>query len=350
MAYSASGRVEGTVVYANYGLPADYDALAARGVSVKGAVALVRYGRVHRAVKVAARPGPRAPAASSSIATPRTTASRRASRFPKGPWRAADLLQRGNAKQSWFFHGDPLTPGRAAVAGASRLRPEDAPTLPKIPAAVLSWSAARPLLEHLAGAAPAGFQGGLDFPYGTGPGPARAALDVEMDAGLRPIANVLGRLRGREEPESFVLVGAHHDAWTFGGVDPGSSGAALLELARVLGTLARGDWRPRRSIVFAFWDAEEPGLIGSTEHAEERAAELRARAVAYVNSDLYLAGRLRAGGPPALEDFARERLRGRPRSRDRRAPAFRGRPRSSSSPWAAGPTSSPSRTTSACPA
>jgi len=292
-------------VYANYGLPADYEALAAQGASAQGAVVLARYGKAHRAVKVATAQA-RGARGILIYSDPADDGFHKGEPLPKGPWRGAFLLQRGNAKLSWFFHGDPLTPGKPAVAGADRLRPEDAPTLPRIPAVALSWNAARPLLEGLSRKAPEGFQGGLDFAYGTGPGPARVALSVEMDASLRPIANVFGRLRGREEPESEVLLGTHHDAWTFGGVDPGSSGAAILELARSLGALARTGWRPRRSLVFAFWDAEEPGLVGSTEFAEEEADRLRARGVAYVNSDLYLAGRLRAGGPPALEDFARD--------------------------------------------
>jgi N-acetylated-alpha-linked acidic dipeptidase len=304
VAYSASSRVEGEVVYASYGLPADYEALGSRGVRVKGRLALVRYGKVHRAVKVAEAQA-RGALGILIYSDPADDGFGKGAVLPNGPWRGAELVQRGNAKLSWFFHGDPLTPGRPAVAGAERLRPEDAPTLPKIPAAVLSWSAARGLLEGLAGTAPPGFAGGLDLAYGTGPGPVRAELLVEMDAGPRTIVDVLARLPGREEAERFVLVGTHHDAWTFGGVDPGSSGASLLELARVLGVLKKGGWRPRRTIVFAFWDAEEPGLVGSTEYAEERAAELRAQAVAYVNSDLYLAGKLRAGGPPALLDFAR---------------------------------------------
>ena len=304
VAYSASGRVEGEVVYANYGLPADYEALAARGVKAAGSIVLVRYGKVHRAVKVATA---QAQGARGILiySDPADDGFAKGAVLPAGPWRNGDLVQRGNAKLSWFFHGDPLTPGRAAVPEAERLRPEEAPTLPRIPAAVLSWAAARPLLEGLAGAAPTDFAGALDLAYRTGPGPVRVELDVVMDAGLRTIVDVLGRLRGREEPDRFVLVGTHHDAWTFGGVDPGSSGAALLELARALGTLAREGVRPRRTLVFAFWDAEEPGLIGSTEFAEERAMDLRARAVAYVNTDFYLAGRLKAGGPPALQDFAR---------------------------------------------
>lgn len=304
VAYSASGRVEGEVVYANYGLPEDYEALEARGVSARGAIALVRYGKVHRAVKVDAAQA-RGARGILIYSDPADDGFAKGEVLPKGPWRSGELLQRGNAKLSWFFHGDPLTPGHAALAEAERLRPEDAPTLPRIPAAVLSSAAARSLLEGLAGTPPPGFQGALDVTYGTGPGPVRAELDVAMEAGLRTIVDVLGRIRGREEPERLVLLGTHHDAWTFGGVDPGSSGAVVLELARVLGTLRREGFEPRRTVVFAFWDAEEPGLIGSTEYAEERATELRAKAVAYVNTDFYLAGRLKAGGPPALQDFAR---------------------------------------------
>ena len=305
VAYSASGRVDGEIVYANYGLPADYEALDARGVSARGAIVLVRYGKVHRAVKVATAQA-RGARGILIYSDPADDGFAKGEVLPRGPWRGADLLQRGNAKLSWFFHGDPLTPGRAALPGAERLRAEDAPTLPKIPAAVLSSGAARSLLDGLAGSTPPDFAGALDLPYRTGPGPVRAELDVAMDTGLRTIVDVLGRIPGREEPEHLVLLGTHHDAWTFGGVDPGSSGASVLELARVLGTLAREGWKPRRTLVFAFWDAEEPGLIGSTEFAEERAAELRAKAVAYVNTDFYLAGRIKAGGPPALQDFARE--------------------------------------------
>jgi N-acetylated-alpha-linked acidic dipeptidase len=304
VAYSASGRAEGPVVYANYGLPADYDALEAKGVSAGGTVALVRYGKVHRAVKVATAEA-RGARAVLIYSDPADDGFAKGEVMPKGPWRSEHLLQRGNAKLSWFFHGDPLTPGRPALPTAERLRPEEAPTLPRIPVAVLSWNAARPLLDGLAGTAPEGFTGGLDLRYGTGPGPVRAEVDVEMEAGLRPVFDVIARWRGREEPEREVLLGTHHDAWTFGGVDPGSSAATILELCRALGELKRSGFSPRRSIVVAFWDAEEPGLIGSTEYAEDLTAELRARAVAYVNSDLYLAGPLRAGGPPALQDFAR---------------------------------------------
>jgi len=303
VAYSASGRVQGPVVYANYGLPADYAALDAAGVRVAGGIVLARYGKVHRAVKVhgAESRGARGIVIYSD---PADDGYAQGDPWPKGPWRAPWFLQRGNAKYSWHWHGDPLTPFVAATADAQRLSPGEAPTLPRIPAAVLSWSAAQEILSRLRGpTVPPGFQGGLPFAYHVGPGPAEVELDVEMDAGLRPITNVLARIEGSEEPDRVVLLGTHHDAWTFGGVDPGSSGAAILELARALSDLRREGWRPRRSLVLAFWDAEEYGLIGSTEHAEEQAETLREQAVAYLNSDLYRAGRLETKGTISLRDL-----------------------------------------------
>jgi N-acetylated-alpha-linked acidic dipeptidase len=311
VAYSASGSVEAPVVYAGYGLPADYDALTTRGVSVEGAIVLARYGKVHRAVKVdaAEKRGARGILIYSD---PADDGFAQGDAWPRGPWRAGGMVQRGNAKYSWLWHGDPLTPFAPARAdgASSPLAAADAPTLPRIPAAVLSAEAARPVLEALAGPpAPRGFQGGLPFTYHVGPGPARVALDVEMDAGPREIRDVVARIEGKDEPDRFVLLGTHHDAWTFGAVDPGSSGAAILELARAFGTLASSGWRPRRTILIAFWDAEEYGLVGSTEFAEDRAAELREKAVAYVNSDFYLAGRLKAGGTAALRAFTTEVVR-----------------------------------------
>lgn len=310
VAYSAFGRVRGPVVYANYGLPGDYDALKAAGVDIRGAIALVRYGKVHRAVKVftAEQRGARAILIYSD---PADDGFAKGKEWPDGPWRAPWMAQRGNAKYSWHWHGDPLTPFVPARPNQKRLAAEDAPTLPRIPALVLSRAEAEPILRELRGpAAPRSFQGALPMTYRLGATAGgdslEAELDVEMEAGLRPITNVVARLDGREEPDRWVLLGTHHDAWTFGGVDPGGAAAVMLELARALGELRRSGWQPRRSILFCFWDAEEYGLIGSTEFAEEFSAELRARAVAYINTDMYLAGGLRAGGTAALRDFAAE--------------------------------------------
>ncbi len=302
VAYSASGKVRGPVVYVNYGMPGDYDALKAAGVDVRGAIVLARYGKVHRAVKVHTAET-RGAKGILIYSDPADDGFVRGATFPEGPWRNQKMIQRGNAKYSWFWHGDPLTPLRAATPDAQRLKPEDAPTLPRIPAAVLSWGQAAHLLRELREpAAPKGFQGGLGFNYRTGPSRVAVEMNVEMENRLKPIVNVLARIEGAEEPNRWLMVGTHHDAWTFGGVDPGSSCAVLLELARVLGEMKRAGWKPRRTIVLAFWDAEEFGLIGSTEYAEQHAAELREKAVAYINSDLYMAGQLKAGGTASLRE------------------------------------------------
>jgi N-acetylated-alpha-linked acidic dipeptidase len=302
VAYSASGEASGPVVYVNYGLPPDYAQLAAAGVDVKGKIVLARYARSHRAVKL--HTAQEAGAAGILIySDPADDGFAKGPAWPDGPWRAEGLLQRGNGKYSWFWHGDPLTPGVAATPQAARVPLGDAPTLPRIPAAVLSWGEAAKILRALEGAEVPGFKGGLPIGYRVGPGPAAVRLSVRMENGSRTIRNVIGRLPGTRESDRYVLLGTHHDAWTFGGVDPGSSAAVLLELARALGALHRSGWQPDRSILFAFWDAEEFGLIGSTEFAEDRARELRERAVAYVNTDLYMDGRFDAGGTPSLRDF-----------------------------------------------
>jgi len=309
VAYSASGRVRGPVVYVNYGLPADYDALEAAGVSWKGAIALARYGKVHRAVKVHTAET-RGAIGILIYSDPADDGFAKGVTWPDGPWRTAGMLQRGNAKYSWYWHGDPLTPLRGATPDAPRQDAAQAPTLPRIPAVALSWGAAKHLLSELGGgAAPTAFQGALGFTYRTGPGRAAVEMDVQMDNGLKPLVNVLARIEGGEDSDRWVILGTHHDAWTFGGVDPGSSCAALLELARVFGVMQRAGWKPRRTIVLAFWDAEEYGLVGSTEYAEEHAAELREKAVAYINSDLYLAGYLKAGGTPSLRNAVAEAAR-----------------------------------------
>ncbi|MDP1570091.1 MAG: M28 family peptidase [Vicinamibacterales bacterium] len=309
VAYSASGDVEAPIVYVNYGLPADYARLSAAGVDVSGALAIARYGRSHRAVKVhtAQEQGVRGIIFYSD---PADDGYVRGAEAPDGFWRGPGMLQRGNAKFSWFWHGDPLTPGVAASADAPRVDVAAAPTLPRIPVAPLPWSEARKILERLDGpVAPAGFQGGLPFTYRTGPS-LSVHLKVAMDDGLKTIRNVVARLPGRG-PQT-VLFGTHHDAWTFGAIDPGTAMAVLLEMGRGLGALGRQGWQPERSIEVAFWDAEEYGLIGSTEHAEDFQQSLREHAVAYVNTDMYYQGRFDAGGAATLRDFVVEVARDTP--------------------------------------
>jgi N-acetylated-alpha-linked acidic dipeptidase len=304
IAYSASGDVTGEVVYVNYGLPADYEALKRLGVEARGRIVLARYGRSHRAVKVhtAQEAGARAIVLYSD---PADDGFARGAVWPPGYWRGEQMLQRGNAKLSWFFHGDPLTPGIAATRDAARLDPARAPTLPKIPVVAISWGEARHVLSSLGGAeAPAPFVGRVPgVTYRTGPGPAALHVRVRMDDGLRRISNVVATLAGRTQPDRVILLGGHHDAWTFGAVDPGTGSAALLELARVLGRMARTGWRPERTIQIAFWDAEEFGLVGSTEHAEHFRDQLKERLIAYVNIDMYMKGRFDPGGVPSLRDF-----------------------------------------------
>ena len=283
VAYSASGSITAPVVYVNYGLPPDYAKLEAAGIDVRGKIALARYGRSHRAVKIhtAQQQG----AAGIIIySDPADDGAGRGAVWPNGPWRADFQLQRGNGKYSWLWHGDPLTPGVAATPTTRSLDEASAPTLPRIPAVVLAWKEAAKIRRRL------------------DEGAVSVKLDVRMDQRKRPIRNVIGRLRGRD-PDRWVILGTHHDAWTFGGMDPGSGLAAVFEVARGLAAAKQRGWMPERSIVFAFWDAEEFGLIGSTEYAEAFAKELRQKAVAYINTDLYMKGRFDGGGTPSLRDF-----------------------------------------------
>ena len=294
IAYSASATASGEVVYVDYGLPADYDALKAKGLTVKDRIALARYGRSHRAVKVhtAQEAGARGVILYSD---PRDDGPPKGPPWPEGYWRGGDMLQRGNAKFSWFWHGDPLTPGVAAKPAIDRLQPIKAPTLPRIPVVVISANEAAALRESI-----------------TGANPARVTVAVEMDQRLRPIYNVVASLAGRDVPDRRIMLGTHHDAWTFGGVDPGTGMTALLEVAKALGALAKDGWRPSRTIDFAFWDAEEFGLIGSTEYAEEFRVALQEQLIVYINTDMYMKGRFDPGGAPSLREFVSETVRAVP--------------------------------------
>jgi N-acetylated-alpha-linked acidic dipeptidase len=303
VAYSASGTATAPMVYVNYGLPDDYARLSGFGVDVKGRIAFARYGRSHRAVKVHTAEQMGA-VGLILYSDPEDDGSGRGRAWPRGYWRGEEMPQRGNAKFSWRWHGDPLTPGEPALPGARRLDPASVPTLPKIPVTAISSGQARRLLETLDGpVVPAGFRGALPINYRTGPGAVQVRLAIDMDNRQAPIRNLVARLRGADQPDRMVLLGGHHDAWTFGAVDPGTGTAALLEVAKRLGQLAEQGWRPKRTIAIAFWDAEEYGLIGSTEYAEHHRRQLQEQLVAYVNTDMYMLGRFDAGGVPSLRDF-----------------------------------------------
>jgi len=302
VAYSASGEVRAPVVYVNYGLPPDYAQVEAAGVDVRGKIVIARYARSHRAVKIHTAQEHGA-AAIIIYSDPADDGYAKGLTWPEGPWRADFQSQDGNGKYSWFWHGDPLSPGVGARADSKVLDPATVPTLPRIPAIVLSYKEAAKILGQLRGpAVPAGFQGALPFAYRLGAGPAVVHMNVQMDASRRPIRDIIARLPGRN-PDRWVVLGTHHDAWTFGGMDPGSGTSAVYETARSLAALAKQGWKPDRSIVFAFWDAEEPGLVGSTEYAEAFEKELRQKAVAYINTDLFMQGHFFGGGTPSLRDF-----------------------------------------------
>jgi N-acetylated-alpha-linked acidic dipeptidase len=273
-AYSASGEVTAPVVYAGSGNPADYDSLLSQGVDIKGKIALVRYSVPYSYRGFKALTAEQRGAAGILIySDPADDGSGKGKVYPDGPWGPESHIQRGGIVFDFMVPGDPLTPGWASLPGAKRILATDAAPLPKIMSAPLSWKDARVILDALGG-----------------PEPANVRMRLRMDDRVRPIWTVTGRLRGAEDPESLVIVGNHRDAWIYGGVDPSSGSAALMELARTLGALANAGARPKRTIVFASWDAEEFTLTSSTEWGEQHERELAAHAVAYLNVDSAASG------------------------------------------------------------
>ena len=284
---SASGDVTGELVYASSGNPSDYDRLEAQGIDLKGKIALVRYSvpYSYRGFKAltAERRGLRALLIYSDPAQDGFTKGKT---FPDGPFGPASHIQRGALSYDFMYAGDPLTPGYPSLPGAPRIPEGESVQIPRIIAVPMSYRDAEPLLRALGGPeAPTEWQGALPFTYHVGPGPARVRVKVDMDGATRPIWVVEGRIRGTDQPDKLVVLGNHRDAWVFGAVDPSSGSATQLELVRVLGAMARDGKRPRRTIVFASWDAEEWHLTGSTEWGEHFAEELRRGAIAYLNVD-----------------------------------------------------------------
>jgi N-acetylated-alpha-linked acidic dipeptidase len=289
--YSASGDVTAPLVYANYGLPPDYEALKKVGVDVKGKIVLARYGNSFRGVKAKVAQDNGA-VGLIIYSDPADDGYMQGDVFPKGPWRPASSAQRGSVQFLSTAPGDPLTPGTPSIPGTLRLKMEDATTLTRIPVQPISYGDARHLLEPLKGALrPKGFQGGLPFAYHVGGTPdVRVHLKTEMDYQVRKIWNVISRIDGEQEKDRWVVMGNHRDAWTFGAVDPNSGTTAMLEAARAFGALLKRGWKPRRTIVLCSWDGEEYGLLGSTEWVEENAAELKQKAVVYLNVDAAVSG------------------------------------------------------------
>ncbi len=308
-AYSIDGDVTAPLVYVNYGLPADYDVLAARGIDVKGKIVIARYGHSWRGIKpkVAAEHG----AVGCLIySDPRDDGYYQGDAYPKGGFRPAYGAQRGSVMDAPVYPGDPLTPGIGATKDAQRLPREKAETITKIPVLPLSYADATPLLEALGGpVAPEAFRGALPLTYHLGPGPAVVHLEVQFDWKLTPAYDVIARLPAGELSDEWVIRGNHEDGWVFGASDPLSGLVPMMEEARQVAALAKAGWKPRRSIVYAVWDGEEPMLLGSTEWAEQHASELGQHAVAYINSDVSGRGTLQLGGSHTLEHFVNEAAR-----------------------------------------
>jgi N-acetylated-alpha-linked acidic dipeptidase len=304
-----SGDAEADVVYANYGSPADFDKLKQMNVDVRGKIVIVRYGENFRGVKVFVAQE-RGAAGVIIYSDPKDDGYYRGDAYPKGPWRPASGVQRGSVGFMFQFPGDPTTPGVASTPGlpdSKRVSPAESEQLPKIPVTPLSYADASPILEHLGGPqSPREWQGALPFTYHVGPGPARIKMHLKQDYQFRTIWDVVGKIRGTASPDEWVVAGNHRDAWVYGAVDPNSGTAAMLETVHGLGELLKSGWKPKRTIVIGSWDAEEEGLIGSTEWGEDHAQELGS-ADAYFNMDVAVSGKkFGASGVPTLKEFIRE--------------------------------------------
>ena len=302
-AYSVDGDVTGPLVYVNYGRPSDYEELARRGISVKGAIVIARYGQSWRGIK------PKVAAEHGAIgcliySDPRDDGFYVDGVFPEGPMRNRDGVQRGSVMDMPTYPGDPLTPNVGARPSAKRLDIKAVTTLTKIPVLPISYGDAQPLLMALGGpVVPGEWRGALPITYRFGPSAARAHLKLVFDWSLKRANNVIARLPGSIYPDEWIIRGNHHDAWVNGAQDPGSGMSAELEEARALGEMVKGGWRPKRTIVYAAWDGEEQGLLGSTEWVEDHEQELRQKAAVYINTDGNGRGFLSAGGSHALEGF-----------------------------------------------
>ena len=302
-AYSIDGDVTAPLVYVNYGVPEDYEALDRLGISVKGAIVIARYGGSWRGIK------PKVAAEHGAIgcliySDPRDDGYYQGDTFPNGPFRPADGVQRGSVMDMPIYPGDPLTPGVGATKDAKRLPLSEAATLTKIPVLPISYGDAQPLLAALKGpVAPERWRGALPITYHVGPGPAKVHLRARFNWDTKTIYNVIARIPGDPYPDEWIIRGNHHDAWVNGADDPVSGAGALLEEARGLATLARQGWKPKRTIILCVWDGEEEGLLGSTEWAEDHAEELRRKAAVYINSDSNGRGYLNVEGSHTLERF-----------------------------------------------
>ncbi|USI72396.1 transferrin receptor-like dimerization domain-containing protein [Sphingomonas morindae] len=310
VAYQGDGDVTAPVVYVNYGMPADYEALARAGIDVRGKIVLARYGAGWRGLK------PKLAQEHGAVgcliySDPADDGYARFDPYPRGGGRPERGVQRGSVQDMTTYPGDPLTPGVGATANARRLDRAQAVTLLKIPALPIAYGDARQLLAGLEGPlVPQSARGALPLAYHWGGTPAvQAHLLVRSDWSLKPIYDVIATMKGRTRPDEWVIRGNHRDGWVFGAADPLTGHGAMLSEAKALGALARSGWRPERTIVYASWDGEEPGLLGSTEWAETHADELDRKALLYVNTDMSSRGFLEAEASHELQHFVNEAAR-----------------------------------------
>jgi N-acetylated-alpha-linked acidic dipeptidase len=303
-AYSIDGDVTAPLVFVNYGLPQDYDQLQRLGISVKGAIVIAKYGHSWRGIKPKVA-GEHGAIGCIIYSDPRDDGYFEDNVFPQGPTRPAQGVQRGSVMDFASSNpGDPLTPGIGATPNAKRLSVKEAPSISKIPVLPVSYGDAQPLLAALQGpVAPESWRGSLPITYHVGPGPAKVHLVVKSNWDIKPVNDVIAKIPGSTQPDEWIVRGNHHDGWVNGADDPISAQVDLLEEARSLGQLLKQGWKPKRTIIYAAWDGEEPMLLGSTEWAEEHADELRQHAVAYINTDGNGRGYLMLEGSHTLEHF-----------------------------------------------
>lgn len=305
-AWSADGDVTGELVFVNYGVPADYDVLDRLGISVKGKIVIAKYGRSWRGIK------PKVAQEHGAIgciiySDPKEDGYYQGDVYPKGAFKNEYGAQRGSVMDMPIYPGDPLTPGIGATKDAKRLERSEATNLLKIPVLPISYHDAEPLLKSLEGpVAPEDWRGALPFTYHIGAGKTKVHLKLSFNWDIKPIYDVIAKIKGSELPDEWVMRGNHQDGWVNGAGDPLSGQAAMLEEARAISELVKTGWKPKRTLVFGAWDGEEPGLLGSTEWVEQHATELQQKLVLYINSDGNGRGFLGVEGSHALEPLMNE--------------------------------------------
>ena len=308
-AFSADGNVTGELVFVNYGLNEDYKELKRLGIDVKGKIVIAKYGRSFRGIK------PKIAHEQGAIgcimySDPKDDGYVVGDVYPVGPYRNEFGIQRGSVLDMPARPGDALTPGYAATKDAERLSINEASTIMKIPVMPISYADALPLLKAIKGpVVPDSWKGGLPITYHIGPGPAKVNLHLEFDWSLRTAYNPVGRMKGSVYPDEWIMRGNHHDGWGHGASDPISGMVSLMEEARAIGELTKTGWRPKRTLIYAGWDAEEPGLLGSTEWVEYNLNDIREKMVVYINTDGTGVGYLSMGGSHSLEKFVNEVIR-----------------------------------------